>query len=71
MAKSPEETYREKAKRIQDVIELKTPDRVPVAPVDSGFFVKYAGLTWDEAMYDIAKAKAASRKTITELDFDG
>jgi len=41
-----------------------------VAFLDSGFFAKYAGLTWDEAMYDIEKAKAASRKTVTELDLD-
>jgi len=70
MAKSPQEIYQEKEKRLQDATELKVPDRVPVAPLDSGFFVKYAGISWDEAMYDGAKARAASKKTATELDLD-
>jgi len=70
MTKSPQELYQERAKRIDDAIALRTPDRVPVAPLDSGFFVKYAGATWEEVMYDGQKAIAASKKTITELDFD-
>ena len=70
MAVSPQELLQEKEKRMMDATELRVPDRVPVAPLDSGFFVKYAGLSWDEAMYDVAKAAAASKKTITELDFD-
>lgn len=70
MSKTPEELYQERKKRIADAIALNVPDRVPVAPVDCGFFIKNAGLTWDEAMYDVEKAKAASKKTITEMDFD-
>jgi uroporphyrinogen-III decarboxylase len=70
MSKTPEELYQERNKRIADAIALRVPDRVPVAPVDSGFFVKNAGLTWDEVMYDVEKAKSASKKTITEMDFD-
>jgi len=70
MAKTPAELYQEREKRIEDATALKISDRIPVAPLDSGFFVKYAGLTWDEAMYDVEKVKAAGKKTITELDFD-
>ena len=59
-----EELFAQRRKRFDDVIQLKTPDRIPIAPMDQGFFVKYAGLTWDEVMYDFEKAIAASRQTI-------
>jgi len=70
MGKTPEELFAERTKRLDDATQLKIPDRVPVAPLDQGFFVKYAGQTWAEVMYDFEKAIAASKKTITELNFD-
>lgn len=70
MGKSPQELFQERNKRLEDAIALRIPDRVPVAPVDAGFFVEYAGTTWEEVMYDCEKATAASKKTITELQFD-
>ena len=30
MTKSPEELYQERIQRVRDVVQLKTPDRVPV-----------------------------------------
>ncbi len=71
MATTAEELYHERAKRLEDVTQLRVPDRVPVAPLDSGWFVKYGGITWEEAMYDLEKVKRAWQKTVTELEFDG
>lgn len=70
MGKKPEELYNERAKRLEDATRLRVPDRVPVAPLDSGWFVKYGGITWKEAMYDLEKVKAAFKKTVTDLEFD-
>jgi len=70
MTKSTQELYQEGKKRIQDVIELKVPDRIPVMPLDSGWFVKYSGISWQEAMYDVEKLIAAKRKMVIETGFD-
>ena len=70
MEKTPGELFAERTKRLEDASQLKIPDRVPVAPLDQGFFVKYGGRSWAEVMYDCEKAIAASKKTITELNFD-
>ncbi|MFC1949565.1 hypothetical protein ACFLW0_05280, partial [Chloroflexota bacterium] len=39
--KSPEELYEEREKRLRDAIELKEPDRVPVALTMNYFPVSY------------------------------
>jgi hypothetical protein len=70
MAKSPQELYQEREKRIQDATELKIPDRIPFVPQDTGLFSKYTGLTWEEAMYDAGKYIAALKKTVIDFDFD-
>jgi len=70
MAKSPQELYQEKEKRIQDATELKIPDRIPFVPQDTGLFSKHTGLTWEEAMYDAGKYIAALKKTVIDFDFD-
>jgi uroporphyrinogen-III decarboxylase len=70
MAKSPQELFQEREKRIQDVTELKVPDRIPVAPLDSGWFVKYSGISWQQAFYDIEKLITAKRKMVLETDLD-
>ena len=70
MAKSPQELYQEREKRIQDATELKVPDRIPVMPLDSGWFVKYSGISWQQAFYDIEKLITAKRKMVLETDLD-
>jgi uroporphyrinogen-III decarboxylase len=71
MNKTGETLYQEKKKRIDDVIALKKPDRVPVWFQDASFFPpKYAGITAKEAMYDADKAFAAYKKTFIDFDPD-
>ncbi len=47
-----EETYRRRAQRVKDIVELKKPDRVPVLPWVGGYFAEYAGRTPHDIMYD-------------------
>ena len=70
MEKPPEELYNERAKRIEDAAQLKVPDRVPISIEDEGIFVKHAGSTWAEVMYDVEKATAAAKKLFLDLDQD-
>lgn len=70
MTKTPEELFQEREKRMQDVAALRTPDRIPFVPVDSGFFCTYTGLTWEEAMYDSKKLVDALIKTNLDFEFD-
>ena len=57
-----EKTYRERATRIKDAIQLKVLDRVPVIPSVGFFPDHYAGITTQEAMYDYDKPCQAYEK---------
>jgi len=70
MAKTPEELYQEREKRFNDAIQLKVPDRVPIALFCTFFGARYGGLTCQEAMYDYDKLAEASRKAIVDFDPD-
>jgi hypothetical protein len=71
MKKVPEELYRERERRIDDAIQLKVPDRVPIWFGDFGFFpAKYSGITCKEAMYDDKKLFTAFKKAIIDLEPD-
>jgi len=70
MAKTPEELYQERAKRVQDAIELKVPDRVPIVPDAEFFPLKYAGISVQDAMYNYDKAYAAWKKTVGDFEWD-
>jgi hypothetical protein len=67
MAKSLEELFQERTKRIQDAIQLKQPDRTPFAPFLSFFPARYSGLSFEEAMHDYDRLAAAVKKFT--LDF--
>ncbi|MBI2829596.1 MAG: hypothetical protein HYX81_00385, partial [Chloroflexi bacterium] len=69
-AKTPEELYQEREKRITDAIQLRVPDRVPVILLLGYFPAKYAGITCEAAYYDAAEWKRASRKVVQELEPD-
>jgi len=70
MSKSAEQLYQERAKRVEDAIHLKVPDRVPVA-ISFGYFpAKYAGITCQDAFYDPAKWKDAVKTTIAAMEPD-
>ena len=68
--KTPEELFQERSKRVEDAIQLKVPDRVPVAPNFGFFYAKYAGITPEEAHYDYEKWKAAIKKTVVDFQPD-
>ena len=70
MDKTYEELYREREKRISDSIQLKKPDRVPVAPAVGFFPAYYSGITPQEAMYDYGKTYAAWKKTCLDFQWD-
>jgi uroporphyrinogen-III decarboxylase len=60
-----EEQYQERIKRIQDAIQLKQPDQVPLWFQDLSFFpANFAGLSYREAFYNSAKLFDAYAKTI-------
>ncbi|MFO7952544.1 MAG: uroporphyrinogen decarboxylase family protein [Bacillota bacterium] len=68
MSKNGEQLYAEKEARINDAIQLKEPDRVPLFPTFHLFAAKYAGITKEEAFKDSDKWFGANKKMI--LDFD-
>ena len=55
------------AERIDAVIRLEVPDRVPLAPLLDHFAATYAGISHHELMYDPDKRIAAILKTMQEL----
>jgi hypothetical protein len=61
-AKSPEELYAERVKRVQDVVALKVPDRVPVFGPYQLYPYTFAGVTFRDAMNDYAVAREACHK---------
>jgi len=70
MGKTPQDVYQEREKRLNDAIQLKVPDRVPIAPLFTFFAAKYAGITCQEAMYDYNKLAEVTKKTVVDFDVD-
>ena len=70
MEKTPEGLFQERTKRVEDAIQLKVPDRVPFLPAFSFFPAKYAGISFEEAMYDYDKLAEVSKKAIIDFEAD-
>ncbi|MBN1106276.1 MAG: hypothetical protein JXL84_22905 [Deltaproteobacteria bacterium] len=70
MGKTNEELYREREKRVQDAISLKKPDRVPICSATEIFFLRSAGLTAAEGMYDYEKMAAAWKTSMKRYNWD-
>jgi len=70
MGKTPQELYQEREKRLNDAIQLKVPDRVPIATLFTFFAAKYAGITCQEAMYDYDKLAEVTKKAVVDFDVD-
>ncbi len=64
------ERYQSALTRLKDVIQLRTPDRVPFMPVYEMFPIYYQGLTAHDAMYDYEKTNKAWKQTILDTDPD-
>ncbi|MEM4541202.1 MAG: hypothetical protein QXP46_06860, partial [Archaeoglobaceae archaeon] len=65
-----ENTRKEKLKRIEDVINGKEPDRVPVTGATAVWHGAYAGYTTHEVLFDYSKCKSAWLKVARDFDFD-
>lgn len=70
MAKSPEQLYQERVKRVLDVVQLKEPDRVPIFGPYEAFPYYWAGVTIKEVMNDYARAREACHKFVDEFQPD-
>jgi uroporphyrinogen-III decarboxylase len=70
MEKTPEELFKERERRIDDAIQLKVPDRVPISAFGSFFSAKYYGFTCKEVMYDRDKAEQATLRFLHEFQPD-
>jgi hypothetical protein len=62
--------YEERNKRIDDVIAMRKPDKVPICVGFSFFAAKYAGITAKDLMYDPEKAGKAGWKVIRDFEPD-
>jgi uroporphyrinogen-III decarboxylase len=70
MQRCPEQLYQEREKRFVDAIQLKIPDRVPIA-ISFGYFpAKYTGITCKDAYYDAGKWMEAYKKTVSDFKPD-
>jgi uroporphyrinogen-III decarboxylase len=70
MDKTPEEVYEEREKRVETVIALQTPDRVPVMCLWGFFPAKYTGSTFEESMYDYDMLMKSSMDTMVDFQPD-
>jgi hypothetical protein len=67
MVKTAAELYREREKRVMDVVQGIKPDRVPVI-LDFGYMAaRYAGMTYQEALYNLDKWVAANRQIVQDF----
>jgi len=66
------ELYRDREKRINNAMQLKVPDRVPVVFWDVPLLAcRYAGLPYSAAYYDAVGWRAAFKKMFADLEPDG
>jgi len=70
MEKTPEELFKERSQRVEDVVQLRVPDRVPVVPTFQYFYAKYGGITSKQAHYDYDKWSMAVKKTAVDFQPD-
>jgi hypothetical protein len=70
MERNGDRLYRERTKRISDVVELRLPDRVPIAVGFNFFPAKFTGMTARDLMYDPEKARDAYWKVIRTFQPD-
>ncbi|MCX7174613.1 MAG: hypothetical protein NT159_11970 [Proteobacteria bacterium] len=62
--------YDQRWQRIQDCINLKQPDRMPVALYSTFWLAKYGGITCKQLMYDYEKTKEIAERAVLEFEPD-
>jgi len=70
MAKTGEELFAERSKRVDDAVQLKVPDRVPIMLFFNFFAARYAGITYEDAFYEQGKWLAANEKAVVDFKPD-
>jgi hypothetical protein len=70
MTRSAKEVYIERAKRVDDALNLRIPDRVPLEIAFGYFPARYAGITCGAAYYDYDQWTGACRKTLSDFNAD-
>ena len=69
-SKSSEELLKERIKRVENAIQLKVPDKVPIIPYFGYFPAKYSNITCEDGFYNAKKWKFACQKTIVDFEPD-
>ncbi len=69
-AKSPQQLYVERSKRIQDVMELRQPDRIPIQLPMSYMLAELGGITNQEFLENPDKAQEILEKAALEFQPD-
>ncbi len=62
--------YSQRLARIEDAVELKKPDRVPVILEFGYLTARYYGITYQDLIYDPLKCVKAHEKIVTEMEPD-
>lgn len=65
-----ESEYRNKTNRLIQAIQLRKPDRVPIAVEATFFHARYAGMSIEDVMYDPEKHRHAWMKMVQDFDWD-
>jgi hypothetical protein len=58
------ETYERRLQRIEDAVALRVPDRMPLRLMFGFWAARQAGMTCQEAMYDVKRFSAATKAAI-------
>jgi len=70
MAKTGEELFAERTARVDAAVQLQVPDQVPIMLFFNFFACRYAGITYEDAFYDLDKWLAANQKAIVDFEPD-
>jgi uroporphyrinogen-III decarboxylase len=70
MESSPEEQYHDRVRRIEDAIQLKVPDRVPIFTSLATFQLYYVGMTCEDAYFNPEKWCDATKQTVLAFQPD-
>lgn len=70
MDKTPQELYEERIRRVDDAVNLRVPDRVPLFLNAFFFPARLAGYTYREAMFDLDKLTTSAKKWLLDVQPD-
>ena len=70
MTTAHEMLFAERSKRFNDALQLQVPDRVPLFLFMHLFPARYAGITYETALYDVDKWLAAFEKAVVDFEPD-